>query len=69
MIQLIDRKIGIENLSEPLAEVATLRLNNPEATLTELAEMTLGSTKSGINHRLRKLSQIAEELKSKEDLS
>jgi hypothetical protein len=69
MIQLIDKKIGIENLSEPLAEVAKLRLNNPEASLIELAEMTLGSTKSGINHRFRKLSKIAEELKSKEDLS
>jgi hypothetical protein len=66
---LIDKKIGIENLSEPLAEVAKLRLNNPEASLIELAEMTLGSTKSGINHRFRKLSKIAEELKSKEDLS
>jgi len=69
MIRLIDKEIGIENLSEPLAQVAMLRLNNPEATLTELAEMTSDSTKSGINHRLRKLSKIAEELKSKEDLS
>lgn len=68
-IQLIDKKIGIENLSEPLAEAAILRLNNPEATLTELAEIATNSTKSGINHRFRKLSKIAEELLSKEDLS
>ena len=67
-IQLIDHKIGIDHLSEPLAEAANLRLNNPEATLTELAELSdLG--KSGINHRFRKLSRIAEELLSKEDLS
>jgi DNA-binding protein WhiA len=69
MIQLIDKKIGIQNLSEPLAQAAMLRLNNPEATLSELAEMTSGFTKSGINHRFRKLKQIAEELISKEDLS
>lgn len=69
-IQLIDNKIGIDHLSEPLAEAANLRLNNPEASLTELAELSeLGSTKSGINHRFRKLSKIAEELLSKEDLS
>ena len=69
MIQLIDKKIGIQNLSEPLFQLATLRLSHPEATLSELAEMTSGSTKSGINHRFRKLNKIAEELISKEDLS
>jgi DNA-binding protein WhiA len=69
-IQLIDNKIGIDHLSEPLAEAALLRLNNPEASLMELAELSqLGSTKSGINHRFRKLNKIAEELLSKEDLS
>lgn len=69
-IQLIDNKIGLDHLSEPLAEAAQLRLNNPEASLTELAELSVsGSTKSGINHRFRKLCKIAEELLSKEDLS
>ncbi len=55
------------NLPPALREMADLRVTYPEATLKELGELstpTLG--KSGVNHRLRKLSKMAEELKGGE---
>lgn len=60
-INKIDRLIGLENLSAPLREAAELRLENPDATLGELCELS-GTTKSGMNHRLRKLNAIAQDL-------
>jgi DNA-binding protein WhiA len=54
---------GLDSLSAPLREVAEARISFPEATLEELAE-TLGITKSAVNHRLRKLSSIALQLKN-----
>ncbi len=65
-IRTIEREIGIEKLSDSLRRAAVLRLENPEASLKELCELG-GSTKSGMNHRFRKINQIAESL-SKEDL-
>ncbi len=65
-IQYIHDRIGFGNLSENLSQIARLRLENPEVTLKELGEMLeppIG--KSGVNHRLRKLSEIAEELRKK----
>ncbi len=56
---------GFEQLPEGLAQIAELRLENPDATLKELGEMLdppIG--KSGVNHRLRKLSQLAEQARS-----
>ena len=44
-----------------LQEIATLREQNPEANLSELATI-LGISKSGVNHRLAKLLEIAEDL-------
>lgn len=60
-IRKIERLMGLQNLSDPLREAAELRLENPEATLGELCELC-GTTKSGMNHRLRKLNAIAQEL-------
>ena len=62
-INLIKEKIGLDKLPENLQEVAKVRLNYPEATLQELV-VVMGNTvgKSGINHRLRRLEQIAMEL-------
>ena len=60
-IHKIERTIGLGSLSVPLREAAELRLANPEATLTELCELG-GTTKSGMNHRLRKINAIAQEL-------
>lgn len=65
-IQYIYNRIGFGSLSENLSQIARLRLDNPEVTLKELGEMLeppIG--KSGVNHRLRKLSEIAEELRKK----
>ena len=64
-IEYIDSEMGIENLNEKLQVVARARLENPEVGLQELGELMnppLG--KSGVNHRLRKISEIAEELRT-----
>ena len=69
-IELIKEKKGISALPENLREAAVLRLEHPDATLSELSQMMnppIG--KSGMNHRLRKLSEIAEEIREKEDIS
>lgn len=68
-IEFIQKTIGLGKLPDTLQEVARLRLANPEASLKELAELSTSEIgKSGINHRLRKLSEIAEELReSKEE--
>lgn len=63
-IQYIKATIGFDQLPEGLTEIAELRLEQPEATLKELGQMLTPSVgKSGVNHRLRKLSLIAEELR------
>lgn len=63
-IQHIERTVGLDALPEKLREVAELRLEYPEISLKELGE-TLPSgaiTKSGINHRMRKLNEFAQTL-------
>lgn len=64
-IAYIRERIGLEQLPENLKEIARLRLENTEASLQELGEMLhppLG--RSGVNHRLKKLCEIAEGLRS-----
>lgn len=64
-IKLIQEKIGLKRLPENLREVAELRLNYPDESLKELGEMLDPPVgKSGINHRLRKIEKIAEELRT-----
>ena len=64
VIRYIEKTIGFEQLSEGLEEIARLRLEQPEATLKELGAMlSVPVGKSGVNHRLRKLSILAEELR------
>jgi hypothetical protein len=59
-IRLVVERLGLENLSPPLRQVARLRLQNPEVSLRELGEMAQPPlSKSCINHRLRKLERIA----------
>ncbi|SEF59378.1 hypothetical protein SAMN05660865_00568 [Caloramator fervidus] len=63
-IKLIQEKIGLKKLPPNLREIAELRLKYPDISLKELGQMLnppLG--KSGVNHRLRKIEKIAEELK------
>ena len=68
-IRYIETHLGFSQLTEGLEEIAVLRLEYPEATLKELGEMLHPPVgKSGVNHRLRKLSRIAQDLRGdKED--
>lgn len=63
-IRLIQSVKGLDYLSEGLQEIALLRLENQDATLQELSDMlSCPIGKSGVNHRLRKLSGIAGRLR------
>ena len=62
-IRLIEASIGLSALPEGLQETAELRLQNPEASLSELAALSGGVSRSRINHRMRRLAEIAEELR------
>ena len=61
---------GLQKLPVPLREMAEVRLENPDAPLKELGEyLNPPVGKSGVNHRLRKLSEIADKIREqKEDL-
>ncbi len=55
---------GFQNLSDNLREIAEVRLDYPEATLKELGEYLEPQVgKSGVNHRLRKLSELADRIR------
>ncbi len=60
-IRLLDREIGLKNLPEKLQEVAIIRMQNPDLNLKEVGLMLKNHvSKSGVNHRLRKLDELAE---------
>ena len=66
IIYLRDR-IGFDRLSGGLREIALVRLEYPDATLKELGEcLSPPVGKSGVNHRLRKLSEMAEKLRAEQ---
>ena len=61
-IEYIRTHIGFSELTEGLEEIARLRLEYPDASLKELGSLLIQPIgKSGVNHRLRKLSIIAEQ--------
>ena len=63
-IEYLQAHMGLDKLPENLAQAARLRLEQPEATLKELGMMlTPAVGKSGMNHRLRKLSEMAEKMR------
>ncbi|GMA47249.1 putative cytoplasmic protein [Tetragenococcus muriaticus PMC-11-5] len=66
-IQLIEDRVGLSALPDKLQEIAELRLAHPEISLKELGEMipTGAISKSGINHRIRKINEFADKLKEK----
>lgn len=68
-IRYIQQTIGLDKLSDGLKEMAILRLEHPDATLKELGELSDPPVgKSGVNHRLRKIGEIAEGVRqNKED--
>ena len=62
-IDVIERGIGLQHIPPRLAKVAEVRKNLPYASLQELAEeVDFKITKSGIYHRLKKISRIADSL-------
>ncbi len=66
-IEYLKKKGKLEELSEGLQEIAQLRISHPEASLIELGnllKMPIG--KSGVNHRLKAIEKMAEELLTKE---
>ncbi len=66
-IHLIEREIGLAQLSPQLREIAEARLAHPEESLQELGEHVNPPVgKSGVNHRLAKLSRIAAEIRAQE---
>ncbi len=66
-IKYIQEKMGLDKLSPDLEEVALLRLANQEESLEDLLKLsTIKLTKSGLNHRFRKILSIAQQLKNKD---
>ena len=70
-INYIDERMGLDLLDEKLQETCTYRVKYPEASLGELSEIISLETnnkvtKSGLNHRFRKIKEIYERLKRNE---
>lgn len=63
-ILFLKRKIGLNNLPKNLYEIAEVRLNYPDDSIKELGErLDPPVGKSGVYHRLKKLSDLAEKMK------
>ncbi len=63
-IKLLQREVGLESLPDKLREVAEIRLAHPDINLKEVGEMLKGNvSKSGVNHRLRKIDELAEKVR------
>ena len=64
-IKLLQKEVGLENLPDKLREVAEIRLQHPDMNLKEVGDLLKGSvSKSGVNHRLRKIDELAEKLRN-----
>ncbi len=64
-IELIKEQYGFQKLPEPLRQMAEVRLEHPDAPLKELGEyLDPPVGKSGVNHRLRKLSELADRIRT-----
>ena len=67
-IRLIQKTRGLESLPKGLKEMAFVRLQYPDATLAELGEaLSPPVGKSGVNHRLRKLKMLANNVRESEE--
>ncbi|MDY5540330.1 MAG: DNA-binding protein WhiA, partial [Lachnospiraceae bacterium] len=67
-IRLIEETTGLYQLPDTLRELAELRLQNPDASLVVLGSMLNPPVgKSGVNHRLRKLAQMADEIRENKE--
>ncbi|MBR4092541.1 MAG: DNA-binding protein WhiA [Oscillospiraceae bacterium] len=64
-IEFIEKTIGFGSLSEDLREIAEIRLENPDYSLRELGQaLEKPISRSGVNHRMKKLSAIAEDIRN-----
>ncbi|MFD0871702.1 MULTISPECIES: DNA-binding protein WhiA [Paenibacillus] len=64
-IKLLQKEIGLENLPDKLREVAEIRLQYPDINLKEVGDLLKGTvSKSGVNHRLRKIDEMAEKIRA-----
>lgn len=62
-IEALSRRVGLLNLPEDLAEVALLRLEYPEMSLSQIGEnLEKPLTKSGVNHRMKRIMALCEEM-------
>lgn len=70
-IRYIDKTVGLQILPDKLREIAELRVAYQDVTLKELGEMVSSGniSKSGINHRLRKIDEIADALRRGEKVN
>ncbi|WP_290033621.1 DNA-binding protein WhiA [Ligilactobacillus cholophilus] len=64
-IKYLDEHLGLDKIPSKLQEVALVRVAHPELSLKELGELVPGGpiSKSGINHRLRKINEMAEKVR------
>ena len=62
-IEKIEKTMGFENLPDELRELAVLRRENKDLSLEELGKkLTPTLSKSGVNHRFKKILDIAEKI-------
>ncbi len=69
-IKFIQKEVGLETLPDKLREIAELRVKHQDVTLKELGEMVQSGkvSKSGVNHRLRKIDEFANKLRAGEQV-
>ena len=64
-ITYIEKTKGLDYLSDELRELAELRLDNVDMSLKEIGDnLTVPISRSGVNHRFRKIAKIAEDLRN-----
>jgi len=69
-IKLIEETVGLDQLPEKLQEIARLRVEHEDVSLKELGELVTGGkiSKSGVNHRLKKIDEFADRIRRGEKL-
>lgn len=67
-IKLIENTVGLDQLPEKLQEIAKLRVEHQDVSLKELGELVTSGkiSKSGVNHRLKKIDEFADRIKQGE---
>jgi DNA-binding protein WhiA len=61
-IRKLEQSGILKTLPPSLREAAELRMEHPESTLSELSEISGNISKSGINHRMRRIKELAEKI-------